>query len=121
MALQCMSMRLVLIRLSAVGDIVHTWPLARALREAEPSCHLTWVVEEPFRPLVENLPASASPGSIVPTGDPTRFFFRGTTEELDRFLIEQLAGVRKHLLSNPHLIAVELATSSGILIATRRR
>ena len=50
-------MRLVLIRLSAVGDIVHTWPLACALREAEPSCHLTWVVEEPFRSLVENHPA----------------------------------------------------------------
>jgi len=50
-------MRLVLIRLSAIGDIIHTWPLACALREAEPLCHLTWVVEEPFRPLVENHPA----------------------------------------------------------------
>ncbi len=50
-------MRLVLIRLSAVGDIVHTWPLACALREAEPRCHLTWVAEEPFRPLVEGHPA----------------------------------------------------------------
>jgi len=50
-------MRLVLIRLSALGDIVHTWPLACALREADPSCHLSWVVEEPFRPLVESHPA----------------------------------------------------------------
>jgi len=57
MALQCVSMRLVLIRLSSVGDIVHTWPLACALREAKPPCHLTWVVEEPFRPLVEGHPA----------------------------------------------------------------
>lgn len=50
-------MRLVLIRLSAVGDIVHTWPLACALREADPRTHLTWVVEEPFRPLVDGHPA----------------------------------------------------------------
>lgn len=57
MALQCVLMRLALIRLSAVGDIIHTWPLACALREAEPRCHLTWVVEEPFRPLVEGHPA----------------------------------------------------------------
>jgi len=42
-------MRIVLIRLSALGDIVHTWPLACALREAQPRLHLSWVVEEHFR------------------------------------------------------------------------
>ncbi len=50
-------MRAVLVRLSALGDIVHTWPLACALREAEPRLHLCWVVEEPLRPLVEGHPA----------------------------------------------------------------
>jgi len=50
-------MRIVLVRLSAFGDIVHTWPLACALREAQPGLHLSWVVEEPFRPLVEGHPA----------------------------------------------------------------
>jgi heptosyltransferase-1 len=49
--------RVVLVRLSAFGDIVHTWPLACALREAQPRLHLSWVVEEPFRPLVEGHPA----------------------------------------------------------------
>ncbi len=50
-------MRAVLVRLSAVGDIVHTWPLAASLRTARPDLHLTWVVEEPLRPLVEGHPA----------------------------------------------------------------
>jgi len=50
-------MRLVLIRLSALGDIVHTWPLAQALRSNRPDLHLTWIVEAPFRPLVEGHPA----------------------------------------------------------------
>jgi heptosyltransferase-1 len=50
-------MRIVLVRLSAFGDIVHTWPLACALREAQPRLILSWVVEEPFRPLVEGHPA----------------------------------------------------------------
>ena len=50
-------MRVVLVRLSALGDIVHTWPLARALREARADIHLSWVVEEPFLPLVEGHPA----------------------------------------------------------------
>jgi heptosyltransferase-1 len=49
--------RIVLVRLSALGDIVHTWPLACALAETEPKAHLSWVVEEPLRPLVEGHPA----------------------------------------------------------------
>jgi lipopolysaccharide heptosyltransferase I len=48
--------RIVLVRLSAVGDIVHTWPLATALRDALPRAQLTWVVEEPLRLLVEGHP-----------------------------------------------------------------
>lgn len=50
-------MRIVLVRLSALGDIVHTWPLAAALRSARPNDHLTWIVEEPLAPLVEEHPA----------------------------------------------------------------
>lgn len=50
-------MRLILIRLSALGDIVHTWPLAQALRDFDPKLHLSWIVERPFRSLVEGHPA----------------------------------------------------------------
>jgi lipopolysaccharide heptosyltransferase I len=50
-------MRVILIRLSALGDIVHTWPLAAELRRHRPELDLTWVVEEPLRPLVEGHPA----------------------------------------------------------------
>jgi heptosyltransferase-1 len=50
-------MRIVLVRLSALGDIVHTWPLAEAIRLARPDDHLTWVVEKPLADLVEGHPA----------------------------------------------------------------
>jgi heptosyltransferase-1 len=49
--------RIVLVRLSALGDIVHTWPLAVALAACDPRPHLSWVVEESFKPLVEGHPA----------------------------------------------------------------
>jgi heptosyltransferase-1 len=49
--------RVVLTRLSAFGDIVHTWPLAVAL--AAGGHEVGWVVEEPLRPLVESHPAVA--------------------------------------------------------------
>ena len=48
-------MRVALVRLSSLGDIVHTWPLAEALRAAQPDIHLTWVVEESFEPLVNGI------------------------------------------------------------------
>ncbi len=50
-------MRVLLTRLSALGDIVHTWPLAEALHAARPAVELTWLVERPFRCLVEHHPA----------------------------------------------------------------
>jgi heptosyltransferase-1 len=49
--------RIVLVRLSALGDIVHTWPLACALAASEVRPHISWVVEEPLRVLVEDHPA----------------------------------------------------------------
>jgi heptosyltransferase-1 len=49
--------RIVLVRLSALGDIVHTWPLACALAASETRPHLSWVVEEPLRALVEGHPS----------------------------------------------------------------
>lgn len=49
-------MRFLLTRLSALGDIVHTWPLAAALaQEGE----VVWVVEQRFLPLVALHPAVA--------------------------------------------------------------
>jgi lipopolysaccharide heptosyltransferase I len=50
-------MRIVLVRLSALGDIVHTWPLAEVVRAAQPQAHLTWIVEAAFVSLVDGHPA----------------------------------------------------------------
>ncbi|MDE0340731.1 MAG: glycosyltransferase family 9 protein [Nitrospinae bacterium] len=40
-----MDERLLLIRLGAIGDVVHTLPLASAIKDARPDSHITWVVE----------------------------------------------------------------------------
>jgi len=49
--------RTVLVRLSALGDIVHTWPLAEELKRHQPAQRLMWVVEERLATLVEGHPA----------------------------------------------------------------
>jgi len=38
--------RLLIVRLSAMGDVIHTLPAVQAVREAFPQAHIGWLVEE---------------------------------------------------------------------------
>lgn len=49
--------RFLIVRLSAIGDAIHTLPLAAALRRAHPGCFIGWVVERPAAPLIVGNPA----------------------------------------------------------------
>jgi heptosyltransferase-1 len=48
--------RILVIRTSALGDIVHSLPVLRALRRHLPAARIGWVVEAPFAPLLEGHP-----------------------------------------------------------------
>jgi ADP-heptose:LPS heptosyltransferase len=48
--------KLLIVRLSSIGDAVHTLPLAAALRRLWPEAFLGWLVEEPASPLIVNNP-----------------------------------------------------------------
>lgn len=49
-------MRILLIRTSALGDIVHCLPVLRALRRNLPEARIGWVVEKVFSPLLNEHP-----------------------------------------------------------------
>jgi lipopolysaccharide heptosyltransferase I len=49
--------RVLIVRTSALGDIVHTLPLATALRRHLPAARIGWVVERRFAPLLADHPA----------------------------------------------------------------
>ncbi len=49
-------MRILIVRLSAIGDTVHSLPLAAAIRRARPDAFIGWVVEKPAAALIENNP-----------------------------------------------------------------
>ncbi|HHQ48354.1 MAG TPA: lipopolysaccharide heptosyltransferase I [Acidobacteria bacterium] len=94
------AMRLLLIRLSALGDVVHTWPLAVALKALDPAPELTWVVEEPLLPLVEGHPAV---DRAIPTATRRwrqRLTGRSTRRELSR-LGRALRSPRRDLCLDP--------------------
>lgn len=45
-----------IVKLSAIGDVIHALPVAYALKETYPDCHITWVVEPPAFDLVNMSP-----------------------------------------------------------------
>jgi heptosyltransferase-1 len=48
--------RLLMVRLGAMGDIIHTLPAAAALKRHTPACRLSWLVEHKWTPLLEGNP-----------------------------------------------------------------
>lgn len=48
--------KILIVRTSALGDILHGIPVAAALRERFPVCRITWVVEERYGELLDGQP-----------------------------------------------------------------
>jgi hypothetical protein len=48
--------RVLLVKLSSLGDIVHALPLAQSLRAALPDAHLAWAVRAKFADLLRDCP-----------------------------------------------------------------
>jgi len=49
-------MNILIVKLSAIGDVVHTLPSVAALRNLYPKAHITWVIEEASSDLIMNHP-----------------------------------------------------------------
>src|SRR4030043_1461270 len=50
------SQRILVLRLSAVGDVIRTLPAVKALKEHVPSSSITWIVEEPSQAFLKSQP-----------------------------------------------------------------
>ncbi|MDX2168961.1 MAG: glycosyltransferase family 9 protein [Deltaproteobacteria bacterium] len=51
------AMRVLIVRLRALGDVIHALPVACAIRDALPGAWIAWLAEEPARPLLADHPA----------------------------------------------------------------
>src|SRR4029077_12722035 len=83
--------RLLITRLSAMGDVIHTLPAAYALREAFPDAMIGWLIEERWAELL------CAPGS------PRRGRRSAQRPLVDWVHTVNLAGWRKSLFSIPTL------------------
>ena len=84
---------IVILRTSALGDVVHSLPVASALRRAFPAARIAWVVEEPFAPLVASHPAVDETVPVALRRWRRRPFARDTRREVFAFL-RRLRGLR---------------------------
>lgn len=50
-------MNILIVKLSAIGDVIHTLPALNAIRRQYPEAHITWLVEEAAAGLVTGHPA----------------------------------------------------------------
>ncbi len=50
------SRRILVVRLGAMGDLIHTLPAVAWLKQSHPHSHLTWLVEPQWTPLLEENP-----------------------------------------------------------------
>ncbi len=102
-------MRVLLVRLSALGDVVHTWPLAVELKRRVPGLELTWAVEEPLRPLVEGHPAVDHVVTVA-----TRRWRRRPTDTRTR---REIGSLRRRLRTlEPELCLDPQGTSKSALV-----
>jgi len=99
-----MSARIVLVRLSALGDIVHTWPLAAALKAHGIAGHLTWVVEASLASLVEGHPAVDATVTVTTRAWRRRPLSRTTLGDL-RAVRRALEATRPDLVLDPQGVA----------------
>jgi heptosyltransferase-1 len=51
-----MPSRILMVRLGAMGDVIHVLPAAATLKQSFPSAHLTWAIHPKWVPLLENNP-----------------------------------------------------------------
>lgn len=73
-----MPTRILIVRLSALGDIVHAVPVLSALRRHDPAAEIDWLVEEAYAPVLSLVPgldrrvivraAPSTRDSVLPTG-----------------------------------------------------
>src|SRR5689334_15443790 len=80
---------MLVVRLGAMGDILHTLPAAASLKHSYPGAHLTWVVESRWRPLLEDNP------------------FIDRIVELRRGSLSGLLATRRELRSQKYDLAVD--------------
>jgi len=111
-----MTKRFLIIKPSSLGDIIHTLPLAHAIKRSFPECSIGWIVQDVFKEILEcdQTIDEVYPIKISSTSDPQagkRAYFRALLETL--VTLKQL---RSQLArSYDHILDLHASFRSGLL------
>ncbi len=97
-------MRVLIVRLSALGDVVTASPVSRLIKKAYPDAHITWAIENRCAACVQGDP-SIDEVLIVPSSKQWRTWFRtdrGTFRREARELWRRLRGERYDIVLDIH-------------------
>ena len=110
-------MRIALVKLSAIGDVVHALPVAAALRAGLPQARLTWVVERREAAVLRGNPALSE---IVPID--TRGWRRVRTALAVAEAAGAVVALGRHLRAGRFDVAIDLQglVKSGVVTAATR-
>lgn len=109
--------RILVIKPSSLGDVVHTLPVVHALKRVYPTCHISWIVQEGLRgflegdPTIDELIAITIPSTSEPGAPPTAFLAAGWAT------LCTLARLRNRFLKDRYDLVLDLHASlrSGLL------
>jgi len=109
--------RILVVKPSSLGDVVHTLPLVHAIKRCYPACRIGWIVQRGFSAIVENDPTvdETIPIFIPSTSDPDAkrgAFLRATSATLST-----LRDLRSKFRRAPYHLVLDLHASfrSGLI------
>lgn len=109
--------RILIVKPSSLGDVIHTLPLVHCIKRTWPGCHVGWIVQGSYGKLLENDPAvdAVYPIDIPSTSDPEsdKLAFAGAFKETWR----TWKHLREVFRANPYDLVLDLHASfrSGLL------
>ncbi len=109
--------RILIVKPSSLGDVVHTLPVVHGLKRCFPGCFIGWIIQAGYIPLVQADPAVDAVHAIeIPsTSDPHAD--RGVYLQALRATLVSLAALRRELRRSPYDLVLDLHGSfrSGLL------
>ncbi len=109
--------RILIIKPSSLGDVIHTLPLAHALKRGLFGCRIGWVVDRAFQSLLLADPAidAVYPMHIPATSNPEAG--KGVYWDAFRALLTTLRGLRAEFKASPYDVVLDVQASfrSGLL------
>lgn len=103
--------RILIIKPSSLGDVVHTLPVVHAIKRRHPSCHIGWIIQQTFAGIVTSDPAvdEIIPISIPSTSDPQAQ--RGVFLQAAKATLRTLMHLRKRFRLKPYDLVLDLHAS----------